>query len=234
MSKTFKLFSRLSNALNKDIFSADFGNYLFGINDDYKDLMLDSLGQFNVSYGGWYMLKENEKQIEPTLTEYLEFAITKDQDDIIIYLDNIRNSETRIFDKIVNNTIQDINYLLKSIDQFKWLRHDDLIVTRLNNFRKELKIRYLSADDQTEIGFKPLVWKGDASTLGNIFFDLMKGNTNVKGKILITTDDSEVADFICKAFVNENNEPFERSSIERYLRGKTANRTKVELKINKN
>ncbi len=226
MSKTFKLYSRLSNALNKDIFSTDFGNYLFFINDDYKDLMLDSLGQFNVSYGGWYMLKENEKQIEPTLTEYLEFAITKDQDDIIIYLDNIRNSETRIFDKIVNNTIQDINYLIKSIDQFKWLRHDDLIENRLINFRKELKIRYLTAFDQNDIGFKPLVWKGDIVTLATLFYDIMKGDTNLKNEDFITNNKEVVAEFIWKAFVNENNDQFLKASIERCLTGKLAKRKK--------
>ncbi|RXK86140.1 hypothetical protein [Filimonas effusa] len=156
----------------------------------------------------------------------------KDEVALNQYLSDAFINNPKTVDRILSLAVNEIEHLKKTYVHHDWLKPFPVIAERLEAIRVNILARY--SDSVSAMGrgtIKPLVWTGGVAVLGTLFNELRTSEKNSAGNTMINATAKEIEDFICEAFVDESGNPFERSSVNRYLSSdKQAKRNKVDIK----
>jgi hypothetical protein len=179
-------------------------------------------------------------------SEYFNYCIISQTDRVIVTIDqemlDSDNKQTLI--EKLHNFYNYVGLLIirfndKSDETKSMLKVVIEQLARLNNVIKQ-RIKHFSSlpfgSDKTFIpkdNSEKFIWDSDEASLGNLFYDLVKGNTydaanNKMNKIYIKNNIEVLAQIITDSFILSNGNSPSYDNIARYLRGKKASRNYVK------
>lgn len=168
---------------------------------------------------------------ENYLLACIQKGIRKDADKINSLINEAAIVNSRSIPQLIIQAEADIKHIKAAIHKYDHLKKvADTIANELDLIISELRIKAGISNSIVTDSIKPLRWNAGVATLTTLFNELNRSFKTSSGDVYLVSGTKELADFICKSFVDEAGNPFEQKSVERYLSSdKQAKRNKVDL-----